>query len=174
MVPLQTGQTIYFARACILALYVDQPAAKKCSLTGSACPVCFVPQTRMARAEQEPRHNTFRTEENMRNRKRILLHMCNSGCVGAKDRTKKKAKALGVNLDVHNAWCDVDASVHNRVFGPDKQKDNIWQSIPQPTLHGMDEGLVLKLNAGVLEALIKEAPLRERRWNATEVHSTIH
>jgi hypothetical protein len=37
----------------------------------------------------------------------------------------------------------------------------------------MDEGLVLKLNAGVLEALIKEAKRRDSRWDATKVHYII-
>ena len=216
VVPLQTGKTVYFGRACILAIYADQPAAKKCSLTGSACPVCYTPAKHMARAEQEPRHMVLRNEENMRKRKRILTRMGESGTLifafiytfimlfillfiivfinifiimfivvffmyssssgarGAKGKSLKKAKAMGVNLDVNNAWCDDDAEDAHRVFGPDKDKDNVWQCIPQPSLHGMDEGLVLKLNAGVLEALIKEAKRRDSRWDATKVHYIIH
>lgn len=34
VVPLQTGKTVYFGRACILAIYADQPAAKNAPSRG--------------------------------------------------------------------------------------------------------------------------------------------
>ena len=48
VIPLQNGETIYFPRACVLAIYADQPAAVKCSGTGSACPVCYTEKAHFA------------------------------------------------------------------------------------------------------------------------------
>jgi hypothetical protein len=159
VVPLQTGGYIYFARACILAIYADYPAARKCTLTGSACPVCYTPVKKMALAEQEPRHALKRTHENMTGRKRILHLMATTGKKGANERATKLAKRLGVNLQHVNAWTDADAPLWEKVFGACLARDNIYQCVPQPNLHGMDEGLTSKTNSGVLEALIKEARL---------------
>jgi len=58
---------------------------------------------------------------------------------------------------VDNAWNDTDAEVDEKVFGSCLRKDNIYQCIPQPNLHGMDEGVCCKCNSGVLEELITEA-----------------
>ena len=156
VVPLQTGGSLYFARACILAIYADQPAARKCSLTGSACPVCYTPEKKMDCAEQEPRYALKRNAANMANRKRILSLMANQPGRGQKDLANKRAKRLGVNLEVLNGFDEADAPIHERVFGPDRDKDNIYQQLPQVNLHGMDEGLTQKLNKGVVEACIKE------------------
>ena len=41
IIPLQTGKSLYFPRAVVLAIYADQPAAVKCSFTGSSCPQCY-------------------------------------------------------------------------------------------------------------------------------------
>ena len=38
---LQNGERVHFSKAIILAIYTDQPAATKCSVTGSACPQCY-------------------------------------------------------------------------------------------------------------------------------------
>lgn len=38
---LQNGEVIHVSKAIILAMYTDQPAATKCSVTGSACPQCY-------------------------------------------------------------------------------------------------------------------------------------
>ena len=38
---LQNGDVIHISKAIILAMYTDQPAATKCSVTGSACPQCY-------------------------------------------------------------------------------------------------------------------------------------
>ena len=48
LIRLQHGRTMYFPRAVILAIFADAPAATKCTLTGSACPVCYVPQRQMS------------------------------------------------------------------------------------------------------------------------------
>jgi hypothetical protein len=148
---------MYFARACILAIFADHPAARKCTLTGSACPVCFTPEKKMSLAEQEPRHSLKRTHAHMMRRKTILTQMGNTGAPKAKERAKNLAASLGVNMDKVNAWNDANDNVEVKVFGPCEEKDNIFQCTPQPNLHGFDEGLVNKGNAGVLEATIKEA-----------------
>jgi hypothetical protein len=170
IVPLQTGGCIYFARACILAIFADQPAARKCTLTGSACPVCFTPEKHMALADQEPRHALYRTVANMKKRKRIFLVMRDGRAPKAGERAVKRAKRVGVNLDVDNAWCESDASDEGYVFGPSAQFDNVYQNTPQVTLHGSDEGTTLKTNKGVLEATIVEAKVFAK-LNATEVYT---
>ena len=48
VIRLQHGRTMHFPRAVILAIFVDAPAATKCTLTGSACPVCYIPQRQMS------------------------------------------------------------------------------------------------------------------------------
>ena len=160
VVPLQTGGYLYFARACILAIYADQPAARKCSLTGSACPVCYTPEKKMAQAVQEPRHALMRTMANMKKRKRILMLMANSKAKGCNDAAQKKAKRIGVNMFVDNAFNDSDGSDSERVMGPCRKKDNVYQILPQVNLHGMDEGVTAKTNHGVLEACITECRYR--------------
>ena len=107
----------------------------------------------------------------MRSRKRILTVMKNGPAAGASDKAVKRAKRMGVNLDVVNAWAPDDEDVEECwVFGPDPVLDNIWQCLPQVTLHGMDEGLTQKANRGILEAVIKEAKV-VLNMNATEVHA---
>ena len=159
---------MYFARASILAIYADQPAARKCTLTGSACPVCYTPESKMAQARQEPRHGLKRTYANMNNRKRILTLMASSGAQGANKRAKNQAARLGVNMEHTNAWDDGDAGQDECVFGNCPLRDNIFQCCPQPNLHGMDEGLTSKTNSGVLEAVIVEARWTYR-FKATKV-----
>jgi hypothetical protein len=122
---------MYFARACILAIYADHPAARKCSLTGSACPVCYTPQKLMAKTEQEPVHELKRTPKNMKNRKRVLRLMANGPARGAKARALLKAQRLGIKLDVPNAFEDTDSDDDAMVFGPCPKKDNVFQALPQ-------------------------------------------
>jgi hypothetical protein len=148
---------MYFAQACILAIYADQPAARKCTLTGSACPVCYTPEANMAQALQEPRHSLKRTHANMTRRRRILSLMASSGARGANERAKAKAARFGVHMENKNAWDDTDAAPGEKVFGPCERRDNVFQCFPQPNLHVMAEGLNCKTNSGVLEACIKEA-----------------
>jgi hypothetical protein len=181
IVPLQAGGHMYFSRACILAIFADHPAARKCSLTGSACPVCYTPETKMSLVEQEPRHALMRTEANMTRRKRVFTLMSERPEAGAHDLAIKRAKKIGVNLDLPNAWYDGDAGEEEKVYGPSLGKDNIFQILPQPNLHAMDEGLVQKTNLGVVQAMIKEAksaqniPATEVRDDMTlHVHHDVH
>jgi hypothetical protein len=53
-------------------------------------------------------------------------------------------------------------------FGIDRTKDNVYQNMPQVTLHGMDEGLTRKLCVGLLESAILEA-YETSGTSATEV-----
>jgi hypothetical protein len=158
---------VYFARACILAIYGDQPAASKCSLTGSACLVCFAQQRNFAvpPAEGTTQH---RTPANMKRRRDVLTAMSNTGQAAARERAGKRAKRIGVSLDVVCGWTGGHA--HEWVFGPCPALDNIYQCLPQVNLHGMDEGLVQKLNYGALELLIATG-LSEFNQNATQVHT---
>jgi hypothetical protein len=41
VVTLQNGTQMNMAKAIILAIFADHPAARKCCLCGSACPECF-------------------------------------------------------------------------------------------------------------------------------------
>ena len=69
----------------------------------------------------------------------------------------KRAKKFGINMDVECAWIgplDLDGFTP---FGPDANKDNIYQNLPQVNLHGMDEGLTLKMCHFMLKATISEA-----------------
>jgi hypothetical protein len=70
IIPLQNGKAMYFPRAAVLAIYADQPAAVKCSYTGSACPQCFTAKPDFARP---PPDGIFemRTVENMKAKKRV-------------------------------------------------------------------------------------------------------
>ena len=47
LVELQYGEVLHISKAIILAIYTDQPAATKCSITGSACPQCYTAQNIM-------------------------------------------------------------------------------------------------------------------------------
>ena len=48
VVTLQNGIEMNMAKAIILAIYCDHPAARKCCLCGSACPQCFTSQPEFA------------------------------------------------------------------------------------------------------------------------------
>ena len=163
VVHLQTGSTLYLARAVILAIYGDYPAARKITLTGSACVQCFVPKDAMdvdnGRAAREPR-----TPRAMRKRKRILLLMSTTGTAACLENARKKALSAGVYLGVVNGMGNND----NWVFGPDEDRDNVYQNSPQVSLHGMDEGLTSKLNYGCLHAVILELMETKTKTNWTK------
>ena len=107
----------------------------------------------------------------MKTRKRVLNQMKNGPGRGASEKAVKRAKRIGVNLDVTNAWANNEEDgAECWVFGPHPILDNIWQCLPQVTLHGMDEGLTQKANRGILEAVIKEAK-DLLGLSATEVHT---
>ena len=122
--------------------------------------------------EQEPQHAILRTEANMKRRKRIFTAMSQQPIAQAREIALKRAKKVGVNIAVENAWYDGDDGMEGKVFGPCPRRDNIYQVLPQPNLHGMDEGLTQKTNLGVLEATIKEAK-RLHNLDATKVDTRI-
>jgi hypothetical protein len=47
-------------------------------------------------------------------------------------------------------------SAEDWVFGPDPIEDNIYRCLPQVNLHGMDEGLTMKLNLVILRHALAE------------------
>ncbi len=86
--------------------------------------------------------------------------------------TKKLAKSgaisHGINMDVESAWIGPPDNDGFTPFGPDLDKDNIFQNLPQVNLHGMDEGLTLKMCLRILKATIAEATTL-RKMNAISV-----
>ena len=52
-------------------------------------------------------------------------------------------------------WGD-DSADNSSPWGPDPSQDNVYQNMPQVTLHGMDEGLTAKLNLGCVRAAVSE------------------
>ena len=75
---------------------------------------------------------------------------------------------LGIDLYTSNAFVTKPDESHKWIFGPLPEKDSVWQSLPQVTLHGFDEGICQKLNFGMLEMAITEAQGR-RNMDATKV-----
>jgi hypothetical protein len=68
IVQMQDKNLHYFSRACIYAIYTDQPTEMKCALTGSACPVCYTRQCDMACAKT--RNLVYRWDGDMALKKR--------------------------------------------------------------------------------------------------------
>ena len=83
----------------------------------------------------------------------------------------KRAKKFGINMDVECAWIGPPDNDGFTPFGPDAKKDNIYQNLPQVNLHGMDEGLTLKMCTCILNAAIKEAT-DLHKMNTTSVSDT--
>jgi hypothetical protein len=54
------------------------------------------------------------------------------------------------------------------IFGPLPRKDNVFQCLPQVTLHGMDEGLTAKLCRGILALALHFG--EQKGLRATQVH----
>ena len=70
---LQTGELVHFSKAIILAIYTDQPAATKCSVTGSACPQCYTARHIMGTpARVRGTVLTLRTPHGMETRRNAL------------------------------------------------------------------------------------------------------
>ena len=70
---------------------------------------------------------------------------------------KEGAITCGIKLDFECAWIGPPDDDGFTPFGPDAMKDNIFQNLPQVNLHGMDEGLTLKMCTSILKGTIKEA-----------------
>ena len=123
-----------------------------------------------------------RTVENMvRKREWILTEMEREHAAGRTkrgERALKRARRAGVLLD-RNVRCGyVPAHDDNNwIIGPDAVKDNIYQAIPQVSLHGFDEGLVKKLNFGALEMCIRycraEHKVKASQVNALQCYITM-
>ena len=64
---------------------------------------------------------------------------------------EKLARSLGITMTNECAWIGPPDKDEFTPFGPDSRLDNIYQSLPQVSLHGMDEGLTLKLCSGVFK-----------------------
>jgi hypothetical protein len=74
--------------------------------------------------------------------------------------TQKEARRLGVTLQFDNPW-DIGRA-DEWVFGPDAIQDNIYRCLPQVNLHGMDEGLTMKLNLIILRHALEEVAGTQR------------
>ena len=153
---LQTGTEIYVTRCYVVAIYGDAPAATKCTLTGSACPVCYTPK-RMMSEEFGVAGCELRHPASMSAKRNSLRVLGKRKVRGANEEACARARKLGVRLDMDNAWSPAKSPPDEWVFGPDPKFDNVWQACPQVTLHGMDEGLTQKLNFGALSMAIEEA-----------------
>ena len=132
VVKLQDGTFIYFAKAVLLAIYCDHPAAVKCAFVGSSCPQCYTARSTMAHPGEDGVME-MRTNENMRERKRYYEAMIASS-PGKDDReeARKRARLLGVRLQGLSNWnSSVRDDVENWIFGPDATLDNIYQNLPQ-------------------------------------------
>jgi hypothetical protein len=86
----------------------------------------------------------------------------------SKKEAVKRALKFGINMDVECAWIGPPDNDGFTPFGPDAKKDNIFQNLPQVNLHGMDEGLTLKMCVNILHATIKEAKTLHK-MNTTSV-----
>jgi hypothetical protein len=145
---------MYFARSVIMAVYGDHPAVRKSTLTGSACPTCFCPRKDFA-LDPPAAGWEMRNDGAVRGRKRNFRLLNASDDAETRKRARKEASAEGVCLLTRNGWEVGAFSEHLWVFGPDPLLDNIFTASPQVTLHGMDEGLVLKLAAALVEWAIR-------------------
>jgi len=156
---LQTGEKVYFARAVLLAIYGDHPAVCKVTLTGSACPSCYTPRDKMAdppaTIPNVPAGTLpLRTETGVWRRKRAVEQMGETGIVAANERATKRANRLGIPLDLDSAFMQRPGQPW--LFGPNETLDSLYQSVPQVTLHGFDEGIATKLAWAILEVAVHE------------------
>jgi hypothetical protein len=165
VVPLQTGGFMYFPRAVILAIYADHPAAVKCTSVGKACPQCFTPEDVM---DLPPANGemTLRTDTSNKRMVDTIIRVRDSGFRGYRGRANKRARKLGVNLLLFNPFSNDDEK--EWVFGPHPERDSIFQCVPQPVLHGMDEGITAKLARGAVELAIADCFVNFG-WDATKV-----
>ena len=145
---------MYFARAVIMAVYGDHPAVRKSTLTGSACPTCFCPRKDFA-LDPPAAGWEMRNDGAVRGRKRNFRLLNASDNAETRKRAKKEASAEGVCVLTRNGWEVGAFSEHLNVFGPHPLLDNIFSSSPQVSLHGMDEGPVLKLCSACVECAIR-------------------
>jgi len=112
----------------------------------------------------------YRTDKDMaRKKKNFKTIMENkTSPKNRRDAGRLEARQLGIDMFTSNAFATKPENSHKWVFGPDPDKDSVWQSLPQVTLHGFDEGLCQKLNFAMLEMAVTEANSR-LNMAATEV-----
>jgi hypothetical protein len=164
-ITLQSGEDMFFKKSIILAIYADFPAARKCACTGSACPQCFRKQKEFADAIAAGAL-MLRTPARVGARKRALQNMARTQITAA----QKRANAFGIPLRlIDTGWTIPPDEDGFTPFGPDPEKDNIYQNMPQVMLHGLDEGLTAKLCIGTVHATILEAMNTSPANNATSV-----
>jgi hypothetical protein len=164
-ITLQSGEDMFFKKSIILAIYADFPAARKCACTGSACPQCFRKQKEFADAIAA-NALVLRTPAKVGARKRALQNMARTQTTAA----QKRATALGIPLKiVDTGWTIPPDEDGFTPFGPDPERDNIYQNMPQVMLHGLDEGLTSKLCIGTVHATILEAMNASPANNVTSV-----
>jgi len=74
VVTLQNGTQMNMAKAIILAIFCDHPAARKCCLCGSACPQCFCCETDFAKTPSAATM-LMRTPGNIAVKKQVFHYM---------------------------------------------------------------------------------------------------
>jgi hypothetical protein len=95
-----------------------------------------------------------------------ITQVRDSGFRGYRGRLNKRARKLGVNLLLSNPFSNANDT--DWVFGPHPDRDSIFQCVPQPVLHGMDEGITAKLARGAVELAIADC-LATFGWDTTKV-----
>ena len=177
IVPLQDGTSQYFPKAVILAIYADAPAAVDCTCTGSACPVCYMPKKYMSAPGTD--QDDLRTDTNMLRRQAVLRNMVHPTpprrrVVGASKNAQNRSSMFGIPMKDLTVWSSIKDPDEDWVFGPNRSKDNVYQSTPQVNLHGMDEGLVAKANFGALMTFITHVMATKPTWGKITVSSCDH
>ncbi len=111
----------------------------------------------------------LRTPTSVDARKRLLQIMARR----QKTAAQKRATALGIPLNLDTGWTITEDEDEFTPFGPDAEKDNIYQNMPQVMLHGLDEGLTSKLCTGTVHAAIVEAMNTSPENNVTTVSTPL-
>jgi hypothetical protein len=168
-VQLQNGERMLFNKSIILAIYADFPAARNCTVTISACPQCFTRKRDMALPPPLSGFN-LRTPTKMAATRRTVARVARTDRI----RAAKHAHDMGICRNITTGWEIAQDNDGFTPFGPDPEKDNVYQNVPQVMLHGMDEGLTMKLCVAVVQGTIAEAIVTDARNNATSVRNGLH
>jgi hypothetical protein len=110
VVTLQSGLKMNMAKAIILAIFCDHPAARKCCLCGSSCPQCFASQPDFAKT---PIGGTMlmRTPGNIEVKKKVSIYIRLDVCIDVSFNVRVNVPfdvRLKVSLDVgHDLFLDV-------------------------------------------------------------------
>ena len=107
----------------------------------------------------------LRTENGVWRKKRAVELMAETGVVAANEQARKRARRLGIPLDIDSALMQRPGQPW--LFGPNETLDSLFQSVPQLTLHGFDEGIATKLAWAILEVAVHEGA--KTRLSKTEV-----